>query len=275
MLMIWGMYDEQHQPVLSPYQVASLRMLSSGIIMLPFLPKALQDLPKGTTSYVLLSGWLGSFFPAFLFCIAETKIDGSLAGSLNALTPLFVIITGALFFKMQTTPQKIIGVIVGLIGCAMLTYANYDKPFGETIYSGFVIVGTIFYGINVNMVSRKLKGVRSTQIATIAFTGLIIPSALVLAFTGYFQLPLLEHKYVMSTMASCVLGILGTALASVMFYMMVKRAGGLFASLVTYGIPFVAIAWGIYYKEHITWMHLCALLIILIGVYIANRKLRA
>ncbi len=269
------MYDEDRQPVLSPYQVASLRMLSSGIIMLPFLPKALQDLPRGTAWYVLLSGWLGSFFPAFLFCIAETKIDGSLAGSLNALTPIFVIITGALFFKMQTNAQKIIGVIVGLVGCTFLTYANYSKPFGETIYAGFVIIGTIFYGINVNMVSRRLKGVRSTQIATIAFTGLIIPSALVLAFTGYFQLPLAEHKYVISTLASCVLGILGTALASIMFYMMVKRAGGLFASLVTYGIPFVAIAWGIYYNEHITWMHLVALMIILIGVYIANRKVRA
>jgi drug/metabolite transporter (DMT)-like permease len=78
-------------------------MLSSGIIMLPFIKKAWQQIPKKTIRYVILSGWLGSFFPAFLFCIAETKVDGALSGSLNSLTPIFVIIIGALFFKRITS----------------------------------------------------------------------------------------------------------------------------------------------------------------------------
>jgi drug/metabolite transporter (DMT)-like permease len=75
----------------------------------------------------------------------------------------------------------------------------------------------------------------------------------------------------MSTIASSVLGILGTALASVLFYILVKKAGGLFASLVTYGIPFVAILWGVYYGEKVTYMQVIALGIILFGVYLANR----
>ncbi len=270
-LMKWGLYDANQQPVLSPYQVAALRMFSSGLVMLPFLFRSLKGLPASTIRYVLLSGWLGSFFPAFLFCIAETKIDGALTGSLNSLTPIFVIITGAVFFRKQTSWTRISGVLVGLIGSGLLLYINAGKPNAYIAYTGFVVLATIFYGFNVNMVHEKLTNVGSLQIATIAFTGLIPPSLLILIVTGYFKLPLGEHVYTMSTIASSVLGILGTALASVLFYILVKKAGGLFASLVTYGIPFVAILWGVYYGEKVTWMQVIALGIILLGVYLANR----
>lgn len=270
-LMKWGMYDAYQQPVLSPYQVAALRMFSSGLVMLPFLSRSLRNLPRPVLRYVLLSGWLGSFFPAFLFCIAETKIDGALTGSLNSLTPLFVIITGTLFFRMRTSRPKIAGVLLGLFGSALLLYSNTGKPMGYLAYTSFVVLATIFYGFNVNMVHEKLTGVSSVQIATIAFTGLIPPSLLVLLITGYFNLPLTEHAYALSTLASSVLGILGTALASVLFYLLVKKAGGLFASLVTYGIPFIAILWGVYYGEKVTGMQVIALSVILLGVYLANR----
>jgi drug/metabolite transporter (DMT)-like permease len=269
--MKWGLYDANQQPVLSPYQVAAIRMFSSGLVMLPFLLRSLKNLPAPTVRYVLLSGWLGSFFPAFLFCIAETKIDGALTGSLNSLTPLFVIITGTLFFRMHTSWTRISGVLVGLIGSGLLLYINAGKPNGYLAYTGFVVLATIFYGFNVNMVHEKLKGVSSVQIATIAFTGLIPPSLIILIFSGYFNLPLGEHVYVMSTLASSILGMMGTALASVLFYVLVKKAGGLFASLVTYGIPFIAILWGVYYGEKVTWMQVVALSIILLGVYLANR----
>ncbi len=270
-LMKWGMYDANQQPVLSPYHVAALRMLSSGLVMLPFLFSSLKNLPRKKIYPVLLSGWLGSFFPAFLFCIAETKIDGALTGSLNSLTPLFVIITGSLFFSMRTSSPKILGVIVGLLGSAVLLYANIGKPQGYLAYTGFVVLATILYGINVNMVHGKLSGVSSVQIATIAFTGLIPPSFAVLLISDFFKQPLTEHAFAMSTLASCILGILGTALASVLFYVLVKKAGGLFASLVTYGIPFIAILWGVYYGEKVTYMQVIALCVILLGVYLANR----
>ena len=274
MLMKWGLYDANLQPVLSAFQVAALRMLSSGLVMLPFLLKALKEIPKKLVGYILLSGWLGSFFPSFLFCIAETKVDGSLAGSLNALTPLFVVITGPLFFKIKTNKQKIIGVIIGLIGCALLTFSNYTKPVTYIAYTALVIIATILYGFNVNMVQKRLHGVRSTSIAALAFCALIPPSLIVLIVSDFFKLPLTNSTYVISITASCVLGILGTAMASICFYMLVKRAGGLFASLVTYGIPFVAIGWGLYYNEHISYLHIVALVIILLGVYMANRQKR-
>jgi drug/metabolite transporter (DMT)-like permease len=272
MLMKWGLFDANQNPILSPYQVAAIRILSSGLIMLPFIKKAWQEIPKKTIPYIILSGWLGSFFPAFLFCIAETKVDGALSGSLNSLTPIFVIIIGALFYKRVTSTQKIIGVIIGLIGCGMLTYTNNHQPLLYFAYIGLIILATIFYGINVNMVQKELQNIPSISIAALAFVSLIPPSFLILYTTGFFNLPLHSSAYISSTLASCLLGVLGTAFASVLFYMLVKKAGGLFASLVTYGIPFVAIAWGIYFGEHVTPLHICSLIVILFGVFFANNR---
>lgn len=258
------------QATLSAWHVAALRMLSSGIVLLPFLPKAWKAVPRTSIGYVLLSGWLGSFFPAFLFCIAETRIDGALAGCLNALTPLFVIIIGALFYNIQTTAQKVFGVLIGFAGCVVLTYANYQGTLGYIGYALLALLATLFYGINVNVVSTHLKTIKSIHIATVAFCGLLLPSAIVLIASGFFKQPLHTTAYVKSISASCVLGIMGTVIASILFYVLVKRAGGLFASLVTYGIPFVALAWGLYDHELVTWLHMVALVIILAGVYIAN-----
>jgi len=272
MLMKWGMYDSHQQPVLSPYHVAALRMLSAGLVMLPFFMRALRHIHKGNLLFVLLSGWLGSFFPAFLFCIAETRIDGALSGCLNALTPLFAVVTGFLFFKTKTTKRKVAGVIVGFIGCLLLLFASYNTPFRYLAYTGFVIIATVMYGINVNMVHAKLRGMKSIHIASVTFTALIPFSLIVLFFTGFFDQPLLETKYMVSVGASCLLGIMGTAVATILFYMLVKRAGGLFASLVTYGIPFVAIGWGVIYHEQVTYLHVVALMIILLGVYITNKQ---
>lgn len=274
-LMKLGMFENHDlsKPLLSPYQLAALRMLSAGVVMLPFAIKALKIVPKPLAKYTVLSGLLGSFFPAFLFALAETKIGGAIAGGLNSLTPLFVILIGAIFFNLKTNERKIIGILIGLIGSILFVYAQVkDKAITNFLYISFAILATIFYGFNVNTVMKKLTGVSSTHIAALAFSSLIIPSLIILLGTGYFSLNLFEHKYLMATSASCALGVLGTALASVLFYFLMKRAGGLFASTVTYGIPFVAMAWGIINNEGLNYLHGLGLLIILCGVFIANKN---
>jgi drug/metabolite transporter (DMT)-like permease len=250
-LMKLGLYDSNGQPVLTAYQVG-----------------AIPDNKKG---FVVLSGLLGSFFPAFLFCIAETKIDSALAGTLNALTPVFVIITGFLLYQSKTSKAKIIGVLVALTGSFLLLLTRSPKANDNIGYAGFVLIATIFYGFNVNMVRHRLQQVGSLHIATLAFVFLTVPSGLILWFTHFFQLPLAEPVYLKATAASVVLGVSGTAIASILFYVLVKRAGGIFASMVTYGIPFIAIFWGLIYNEQITWLQVASLGVILAGVYIANK----
>ena len=257
---------------LNAYQVASIRMISAGMVLIPFARKALLLVPRNKLLLVILSGFLGSFFPAYLFCIAETTIDSSLAGILNALTPLFTMLIGISFFQLRAKPIKILGVVIGFAGLCLLMAFTGKVRFEHFSYSALVILATFLYGENVNLVGRHMQGIGSLQIAALAFVFLIIPSGIILFATGYFSLPLNTTPILLSTLASFVLGVMGTAIASIIFYMLVKRAGTLFASMVTYGIPFIAVFWGILEGEIINSAQVICLGVILVGVYLVNKK---
>lgn len=270
-LMKRGMFTASNEPTLSAYQVAALRMLSAGLVLLPFAIRQFRSIPKNKIAPILLSGILGSFIPAFLFCIAETKIDSSIAGFMNALTPIFTILVGLLFFNTTLQRNKILGVVIAFSGMVLLFLSNKTINFQYLSFAGFVILATILYGFNVNIAHSYLGTIPSTTIAALAFSALIPPSLAVLFFTGYFELPLAEKDYWVSTGAATLLGVMGTAVATILFYMLLKKAGAIFASMVTYGIPFVALAWGLAAGEPVNLQQVAGLAVILTGVYLANK----
>ena len=258
---------------LSSYQVAALRIVSSGAILLPITVKYIRRIPAKKLLLVFLSGTLGSLLPAFLFCLAEEKIDSALAGTLNALTPVFVIITGVIFFNAKIASNKIIGILIALTGCILLLFSKsllQTNPHFSSLL--LVILATILYGFNVNMVSKNLLHIPSLQIAAVALSLNALPALMVLILTGYFSMPLYSSAILTATGASILLGLMGTAIATIIFYVLVKRAGIIFATMVTYGIPFVAIAWGIFYGETFGFRQFFCLIIILAGVYYTHKK---
>lgn len=258
---------------LSAYQVASIRILSAGIVLLPFAIKSFKQVPKNKIVAVLLAGLLGNFFPAYLYCLAEIKIDSSLASVLNALTPLCAILIGIAFFHLKITAAKITGVIIGLAGLILLPLAAKNQiNFTNFGYAGLVLVATICYGTNVHVVSHYLKELSSMTIAAVAFAFYIPVCLIVLFVTGFFSLPLLQNKIPISIIAASTLGIMGTAIATIWFYKLVKTAGSIFASTVTYGIPVIAIVWGLIFGESITALEIVCLMMILAGVYVVNRR---
>ena len=272
--IVWGssfMLMKEGLKAFTPYQVASLRMLSAGVILLPFAYKALKIVPNRKMGLVILSGILGNFIPAYLFCIAETQIDSSLAGILNSLTPMFTIIVGVLFFNVKTSMVKVIGMVIGFVGLSFLLAAGKDVSLHNLSYAGLVLLATLFYGINVNIVGRYMQQLGSLNVVSIAFAFLIIPSACVLYFTGYFNNNFSDPLVIRSLMASSILGIVGTSIATILFYFLVKRAGIVFGSLVTYGIPVIAVVWGVLDGESLSLMQIACLGIILLGVLIVNR----
>lgn len=274
---IWGssfILMKEGLKVLNAYQVAAVRIASAGIVLLPAVITHFKKIPKGKLGFIILSGLLGSFFPAFLYCIAETRIDSSLAAFLNALTPISTIVIGVLFFNSKLPVQKVFGVLLGLVGMAILLLGDGSVNMGNISYSSLVLVATICYSLNANIVSRFLKDVTSTLIATVAFTVLIIPSLIILLVTGFFALPFSEIDTIKAAGAATILGVAGTAIASIIFYMLLKRAGIIFSSLVTYGIPFVALMWGVIAGENVTGIQVVGLMVILVAVYIANMERR-
>lgn len=261
---------------LTALQVASLRIISSGLVLLPITIKTFRDIPKNKIFTIFMSGVLGSLIPAYLFCIAEQGIESALAGVLNSLTPIFVIICGVIFFKTKVAANKILGIFIAFSGSVLLFLSQPGFAQNSNgLYVSLVVLATLLYGFNVNMVHRHLSNIPSVRIAALALSLNAIPALTVLYFTGYFKLDFSDKAVILSTAYSCVLGIFGTALATIIFYILLKRAGAVFASMVTYGIPVFAIMWGIIYGEQVGWQQAGCLAIILLGVYVVNRKISA
>ena len=260
---------------LTAMQVASLRMVSAGIILLPLALKYFKKIPSDKLPQVFLSGILGSLLPAYLFCLAEVELESSFAGVLNSLTPIFVVIVGALFFKQKAEALKITGILVSLAGCILLFFTpNGHMGLLQLGYGMLVVLATMCYALNVYLVSLQLQKIPSLHIAAVALVVNAIPALIVLIFTGYFSINFSNNQILYSTLAACVLGVFGTALASIMFYMLIKRSGPVFSSLITYAIPVVAIFWGVYFGEDIGVFQFAGLLVLLSGVYLVIKRKR-
>jgi drug/metabolite transporter (DMT)-like permease len=272
--LIWGssfILMKIGRTQLNGMQIGAIRIFSAGLIFAPFALVHIRQIPRAKLPLIALSGLLGNLLPAFCFAAAIDRIDSSLEGILNSLTPLFVIIVGALFFQVKLETRKVAGVLVGFLGLLLLSlYSGFNASnFG---YAALVLLATLFYGINVNLVNRYLRGYNPVQMATVSLTIVAVPAALVLLQQDVFSILRYDSGARIAIGASVLLGIVGSAIATALFYMLIKRAGGLFASLVTYAIPVVAILWGVLDGESITWVQVGCLLVILSGVYLVNKK---
>lgn len=258
---------------LSPYQVASLRLFSAGIALIPFFVKYIRQTPLNKIPIIILSGILGNLIPAYLFCIAETRIDSALAGILNGLVPLMSLLAGFFLFRAPIVKQQLLGIFIGLLGVVLL-FVVKGVDTGYWYYGLWIVLATICYGVNIAIVHYHLKGYSSLQLGSIALFFCAIFALPVLIFTGFF--PLLSGPAVpwRSLAASITLGVFGSGIASVLFYILINKAGALFASMVTYALPIVAIGWGLLAGERISFLQVLCLGVILAGVYIVNKAKR-
>ena len=258
---------------LSPYQVASLRLFSAGIALLPFFFKFIRKTPLNKIPVIILSGILGNLIPAYLFCIAETRIDSALAGILNGLVPLMSLLAGFFIFRAPIVRQQLLGIFIGLLGVVLL-FVVKGVDTGYWYYGLWIVLATACYGINIALVHHYLKGYSSLQLGSIALFFCAIFALPILVYTDFFSLLSGPSVPWRPMAASVTLGILGSGIASVLFYILINKAGALFASMVTYALPVVAIGWGLLAGERISFLQVLCLGVILAGVYIVNKAKR-
>ena len=104
----------------TPYQVGALRLcFAGGILAIWGIPNLLK-LPRKKIPYVALAGFTGNFVPMFLFPIAQTQVSSSMAGILDSLVPLFILLFGALFFQVHGTKNQVYGAVIGFVGAVIL-----------------------------------------------------------------------------------------------------------------------------------------------------------
>ncbi len=258
---------------LTPIQVGSLRMVISAIFLLMIGLKKIKLIQKRHWKYLLLNALFGTFFPVFLFAFAVQHIDSSIVAILNSLTPLITLILGLLFFGFLFSKKQLVGIIIGLLGTAYLILRSATlNPNDNYWYAALVVIASVGYALNVNILKKYLSDLDATAIAVGNFSLVLIPASIVLVSTGFFQQDLLASPMLSSIGYMSVLAILGTALAKIFFNRLVQLSSPIFASSVTYLIPIVAIFWGILYGEEIHFTQILAGLVIFLGVYLVNQK---
>ncbi|MGX5818454.1 DMT family transporter [Chitinophaga lutea] len=256
----------------SPYQVASLRLISAGVALLPFFFRFIRQTPKGKLPVIILSGMLGNGIPAYLFCIAETRIDSSLAGMLNSFTPVFALLFGLLIFKAGATRRQLAGLAIGFVGVICLFLAKGITANQYWYYGLFIVLATACYGLNIVLVHHYLKGYTTLQLVSVSLFFMAMFALPVLLLSDFGAAFRTADRPWMSLGASVVLGVMGTGVASVLFYQLIRSAGAIFASMVTYGLPVVAIGWGLLAGEQVNVLQVLCLAGIMGGVYLVNRK---
>ena len=154
-----------------------------------------------------------------MFAIAETEIDSAVVSVLNSLTPLNTILLGFALFRITTTKRQTTGVIIGVIGTAILILKGSElNPNQNYLFAGYVIISTFMYAINVNIIKRYLQGVKPLTIAAGNFAPIVLPAIIMLVVTGFFTTETLNNPDLMwSLIYVVILSFFGTALAKVLF----------------------------------------------------------
>lgn len=259
---------------LSALQLGALRIVICSLFLFIIGFKQIKKINKTHTKWIVVSAFLGTFFPVFLFSYAHTQIDSSIASILNSLTPLNTIIFGYLAFSAMFTKNQLLGVLTGLTGTVILIILSTGlNPNQNYLYSLLVLAASICYAFNVHIIKKYLQDLNPISIAIGNFIVIFIPSAIMLYSTDFFSLDFFNNHGIQNALISVVaLAIFGTGIAKIMFNKLVQIATPIFASSVTYTIPIVAVFLGTLYGERLNILQLIAAGIILLGVYLANKK---
>ena len=259
---------------LSPLQVGSLRIVFSSIMIFLIAFNKIKTIQKDKWKWIAVSAIIGTFLPAFLFAFAETQIDSAVAAILNSLVPMNTVLIGLAVFKISTTKTQSLGVIIGFIGTAVLIISGSDlNPDQNYLYSGLVIICSILYATNVNLIKKHLFDVNAVAIAAGQFFVIFVPSIIVLVYSGFFDLEFRNNDLLYdSLLYVLLLSFFGTAMAKILFNKLIQISSPVFASSVTYSMLIVSVLWGLLDGELFNINQAVATILIIIGVYLSNKK---
>lgn len=260
---------------LTAIELGSIRIIISALALIPFTFNRLKEISHKQWKWIIISAFVGSFFPAFLFAFAEQEIDSSVASILNSIVPLNTIIIGLVLFGIKSTKRQIIGVLLGFFGAYQLIISGMNlNPDQNYFYSGLVIICSFLYAFNVNIIKKYLQELSAVAIATGHFIVILIPSIIVLLISDFNFEKLQSPETQTSLFYVVLLAIFGTTLAKILFNKLINISSAVFASSVTYSMLIVSIFWGILDGENFSFNQLFATVIIILGILLTNKKSR-
>jgi drug/metabolite transporter (DMT)-like permease len=272
-----------------PIQVAGLRQFLAGAVLLPWIfyysragiadaeTEVVQSsLTKRDYINLFLSGLIGNGIPAFLFSYAGSLIPSGLSGIMNAFTPMFTLVLGVLLFKENLSKNGLIGVMMGILGAVVLLAPGflYDPtarihPVGALL----VFSAAAMYGYNINLIKHRLSHLPAMAKTAYPFFFMGVLYLWVLLGTGVQNAWVKDSGQAWESFGFLlILGVVGSAVSMIIFNYLIKFTTALVASTNTFIIPVVAVMWGLYDNEPLTWNMFVGLFLSLAGIYLIMKK---
>ena len=256
-----------------PVDLACMRISISAIAFTPVLYFQRKKVPWKDWKLFMAVGLTGSGIPAFMYFIAQTNINSTVSGLLNSLTPIWTLIIGIIIFRNKMDASKSIGVLIGFLGAALLML--FGKSEGENTnlwYGLFVVFGTLCYGVSGNMVKHYFQNVKSIIISATSFVLIGPPAIGYLIYKETLTNIEWNQEQLYSFGAILILSLVGTVLATIIFYKLIQDTTAVFGSSVAYLMPLVAMGWGFADGEPIGLIVILSLMLILTGVYLIKKQ---
>lgn len=289
--LIWGssfLLMKVGLRALAPVQIAALRILLGAVVVYALLRLGGRRLPRGRTTWfhLFVSGFFLTAFPFTCFALGETRVSSALAGIGNAITPIaMVVFTVLLIPSEKVTRRKLLAIALGFVGVLVIAepWAVVGRP--DPVGFAIVLAGGFSYGIGWPYLRRTLAhadlgGLSQPAALLLAGTVLMVPVTLVWWWTQRASLtaPWSLHSAPWTSTAwlavGCVvvLGAVGTGVAYMLQFDVVRDAGAVVSSTVTYLIPVVSVVLGVLVLgEHLGVAQLSGFALVLAAALIIGR----
>ena len=257
----------------TPYEIGSIRVIVSGLLFMGIGFPAIRQMDRKTFWWMVFAGALGNFVPMFLFPMAQLHVSSSMAGILDSLVPVFVLVLGFSFFKLHSKAIQWGGAFIGFIGAGTLLYFSGSSSGGS--HPGFamlIVLATACYAGAALIINQKLTHVHSLKLSASVFTIWMFPSIVIFLFSGIFNNFQNSAVQWESTGYLSILSIVGTALAMLLYFRLIQNTSAVFASMVTYLLPVVAVFWGLLAGENFSIWYAIGGVLIIVGIYMVQEK---
>lgn len=259
--------------VFSPLQVFSARMGLSALVLLPFAVRDIVKIPREKWPSLILFAVLTNIFTTLFYAIAQSSIESSLNGMLNTLTPLMTLLAGAVLYRQPIRSLQGVALILGLLGSALLILFDSNWQIGMiNSFAIFAILATLCNGLTANILKFSLQGLTVMEISSVAFL-IVLPVSLSFGIGTDLVPTLLSEENAMSAFGYIVvLAIFANVIGILLLSRLIQLSSPVFASLITYLMPLVALFWGMLDLEVISLGEIAAMTLILSCVWLINRN---
>jgi drug/metabolite transporter (DMT)-like permease len=242
--MIWGgsfLFMRIAAPEFGPFALVMLRTAGGALVLAPFLfaRRHRETIRRHAFDFFIL-GLTASAIPWCLLAYATLSLEAGFTSLLNATTPMFTAIIGAVWFASRIRSLQVVGLIIAFVGVGLLSQDRLSfKEGGDgwAILAG--LAAPVLYGVACNLTSSRLKGVP----APVVSAGNTMCAAIVLLPVGLWHWPD-KMPSLTAWMCAAALAFLCTAVAFLLFFKIINRCSPMAASSVTFLIPVSAIFWG-------------------------------